>query len=412
MNIAVYTHYFPPEVSAPSIRLNDLAREWIALGHRVQVVTCFPNHPTGKLFPGYQGGFYQREVLDGIDVHRHWTYRTPNRGTLMKSLGHISYLPSALLISNSHIDRPDVVIGSSPTFLAAEAAARTARSRRVPFVMEVRDLWPAVFTELGVMKNPSITRWLERVELGLYRRATRVVTVTESFRQNLQSRNVPPGKVVTIPNGADLDFWSPREEPSELRKQLGVNDALVVMYLGTHGISHGLKSVLAAAAQLHDRDGIQFVFVGEGSEKRDLVEQAGNLRLGNVRFIDPVNKEQARDYYALADVCLVPLRNIKLFDAFIPSKIFEIMAMARPMVGSVRGESAEILRRSGASLVVEPENPAAIAEALVKLHSNPGLRRSMGESGRRYVIEHYSRRKLAEAYVRVLEDAIEEARRR
>src|SRR5258708_17906783 len=293
MNIAVYTHYFPPEVSAPSIRLNDLAREWIALGHRVQVVTCFPNHPTGKLFSGYQGGFYQREVLDGMDVHRHWTYRTPNRGTLMKSLGHISYLPSALLISNSHIDRPDVVIGSSPTFLAAEAAARTARSRRVPFVMEVRHLWPAVFTELGVMKNPSITRWLERVELGLYRRATRVVTVTESFRQNLQSRNVPPGKVVTIPNGADLDFWSPREEPSELRKQLGVNDALVVMYLVTHGISHGLKSVLAAAAQLHARVGIQLCSFVEGSESRDFGEQAGNFRPGKVGFVGPGNKQKA-----------------------------------------------------------------------------------------------------------------------
>jgi len=136
MNIAIYTHYYTPEVSAPSSRLNDLARHWVGLGHRVQVVTCFPNHPAGKLFPGYRGGLYQRERLDGIDVHRHWTYRTPNRGVVRKSLGHLSYLPSALLISNSHIERPDVAIGSSPTFLAAEAAARAGQHENADRVVE------------------------------------------------------------------------------------------------------------------------------------------------------------------------------------------------------------------------------------------------------------------------------------
>jgi glycosyltransferase involved in cell wall biosynthesis len=408
MKIAIYTHYFTPEVSAPSTRLHDLARQWIDLGHQVQVVTCFPNHPTGKLYPGYRRGLYQHEVLDGIQVHRHWTYRAPNRGMVKKSLGHLSYLPSALLISNSHIDRPDVVIGSSPTFPAAEAAARTARSRQIPFVMEVRDLWPAVFTELGVMKHPTVSRLLERVELGLYGRATKIVTVTESFRQNLLARDVPATKVVTIPNGADLEFWHPREAHRGLRQQLGVDGAFVVLYIGTHGISHGLHAVLTSAAQLRDHGDISFVFVGDGAEKRGLVEQAAELQLDNVRFVDSVDKEKVRDYYALADVCLVPLKNIKLFDSFIPSKIFEIMAMGRPMVAAVRGETAGILQRSGSSLVVEPEDPTAMSAAVLTLLSNHDLRVSMGESGRRFVVEHYGRRQLALDYSRVLMEAIRE----
>lgn len=411
MNIAVFTHYFTPEVSAPSIRIHDMARQWIDLGHRVQIVTCFPNHPTGTLYPGYRGALYHHEVLDGIDVHRHWTYRTPNRGFVRKSLGHLSYLPSALLITSPRLERPDVVIGSSPTFLAAEAAARAARSHRVPFVMEVRDLWPAVFTELGVMSNRTVSHWLERVELGLYRRATRVVTVTESFRKNLLSRNVPSGKVVTIPNGADLDFWKPREPPLGFRQKTGMHGAFAVLYVGTHGISHGLGAILASAVRLRHHDDIRFLFVGEGADKRRLIDQATELGLGSVRFIDSVNKELVRDYYSLADVCLVPLKNIKLFEAFIPSKIFEIMAMGRPVVGAVRGEAAEILQRSGAAIVVAPEDSAGMSEALLQLHSDPHVCRAMGESGRRFVVEHYDRRKLANAYARVLEEAVHEAPR-
>jgi glycosyltransferase involved in cell wall biosynthesis len=408
MKIAIYTHYFTPEVSAPSTRLHDLARLWLDLGHQVQVITCFPNHPTGHLYPGYRRGLYQHEMLDGIEVHRHWTYRTSNQGVVKKSLGHLSFLPAALLISNSHIGRPDVVIGSSPTFPAAEAAARTAKHGHIPFVMEVRDLWPAVFTELGVTKHARVSRLLEKIELGLYRRATRIVTVTEAFRTNLLSRDVPRGKVVTVTNGADIDFWQPREPPQDLRRRLGVSGAFVVLYIGTHGISHGLGAVLTSAIQLRDNMNIHFVFVGDGAEKRSLVEQARVSNLPNVHFIDSVNKAQVREYYALADVCLVPLKNIKLFDGFIPSKTFEIMAMGRPIVGSVRGEIADLLHGSGGAIVVEPENPAQLSDALLRLCSNPGLRRSMGAAGRRFVVENYSRKHLAEAYVRVLEEAIQE----
>lgn len=405
MKIAVYSHYFVPEIGAPSARIYDLACEWLRGGERVHVATCFPNHPTGRLHPGYRSRPYQRETIDGIDVHRHWTYVTPNKGFLKKTIGHVSFLPSSLLFARK-MRAPDVVIGTSPTFFAAIAAEEVARWRNRPFVMEVRDLWPAVFVELGVLKNRTIIRALERLELWLYKRASRVVTVTESFREDLIRRGVPAEKVVTIPNGANADFWDASRDDHGLRERLGLGGRFVVLYIGAHGISQALSAVLDAAAALRDDDRIRFVFVGEGAEKEQLVAKAAAHGLGNVRFLDPVGKDEVKDFYAMSDACLVPLRNIPLFDTFIPSKMFEMMAMARPIVASVRGEAASILERSGGAIVVPPEDSAAIASAVTGLAHEPAVADAMGAKARRFVIDHYSRRALAGTYVRVLDDAI------
>jgi glycosyltransferase involved in cell wall biosynthesis len=408
MNIAYYCHYFKPEIGAPSARIYDLSRQWVALGHSVQVVTCFPNHPTGQVYPGYEPGTYMHEKIDGIDVHRHWTYITPNKGFVKKSLGHLSFLAGASLFSNRKVKRPDIVIGSSPTFFAAAAASNLSRKYKIPFIMEVRDLWPAIFVELGVIRDPRIIWLLEKWEMSLYRRAARVVTVTESFRTRLIERGVPSSKVATIYNGADTDFWVPAEESGQLRARLGLTDKFVVLYIGAHGISHALGRVLQAAEILKDRTDIEFVFVGEGAEKDALVRRAQENGLTNVQFSDPVSREGVQEYYAMANVCLVPLRDIPLFGTFIPSKMFEMMAMGRPIVASVRGESAEILRQSGAATVVEPEDSAAIARSILDLQSNKDRSDQMGARGRSFVVQHFSRKSLAEKYITVLNEAMNE----
>ncbi|HEX3083081.1 MAG TPA: glycosyltransferase family 4 protein [Pyrinomonadaceae bacterium] len=405
MNIAYFSHYFTPEIGAPSARIYDLAQQWLKSGHQVQVATCFPNHPTGRLYPGYQHQLYLQESLDGIDVHRHWTYVTPNTGIARKSLGHFSFLPSAALLTWRHLSSADVAIGTSPTFFAAVAAARFARRRKIPFIMEVRDLWPALFTELGVIKNRHVIRLLERWEMSLYRRATKVVVVTEAFRKNLISRGVPAEKVFTIPNGADVDFWSPQERINETRKQLGLENHFVVLYIGAHGISQGLESVLKSAHQLRDNQDIKFVFVGEGARKNEMVRQARQLELHNVRFLDSVDKDAVKGFYAMADVCLVPLRKIPIFDGFIPSKMFEIMAMARPIVASLSGEAAEILQKSGGAKVVEPENSGALSEAIRSLYHDRDETMQMGKRGRDFVVRNYSREALAATYISVLNEA-------
>ena len=406
MRIAVYSHYYLPEIGAPSARIGDFAGQWLKAGHDVHVATCFPNHPTGVIYPGYHAARYQHEVLNGVNVHRSWTYITPNKGFVKKSLGHASLWLSAGAYSTRKMPPPDCAIGTSPTFFAAMAARACARRHRVPFIMEVRDLWPAIFVDLGVIRNRTIIRLLERWEMNLYRSAARIVTVTESFRENLISRGIPAGKVVKITNGADTDYWRPAPEPAaELRTRLGLQGKFVVLYIGAHGISQGLGAVIKAADRLRMRDDVCFLFVGEGADKAKLVQEAERLKLPNVRFQDPVDKTKVRDYYTMADLCLVPLRDIPLFNTFIPSKMFEIMAVGRPILASVCGEAAEILTRSGAAAVVPPEDDAAIAETTLRLSQDAGKRRQMGERGAEFARAHYDRRDLARRYIDVITDA-------
>ncbi len=412
MNVAFFSHYFSPEIGAPSARIHDLARCWLKMGHTVQVITCFPNHPTGQLYPGYRSGRYLHERLDGIEVHRHWSYITPNKGFIKKTLGHLSYMPAAALLSNRYVKSPDVAIGTSPTFFAAMAGASFARRRRIPFIMEVRDLWPAIFVELGVIRNRQLIALLERFEMRLYRQATKIVVVTEAFRQKLIQRGLPAEKIVTIRNGADVEFWKPTGTSDQIRQKHGLEGRFVVAYIGAHGISHSLDRILDCAHELRGFPEIHFLFVGEGAEKSKLVQRAGELKLANTTFLDPVGKNEVRELYELADICLVPLRNIPLFDAFIPSKLFEMLAMGRPIIGSLRGEAAEILKRSGAALIVEPEDSHALADAVLDLYRRPAeARREMGRRGHEFVVSHYSRQTLATRYLDLMNEAIAEYRK-
>jgi glycosyltransferase involved in cell wall biosynthesis len=413
MNILYFSHYFTPEIGAPSARIYDLAQRWLTGGNQVQVVTCFPNHPTGHLYPGYDQGRYLHENLDGIEVHRHWTYVTPNKGFIKKTLGHLSYLPAAKFISGPHVRSSDVAIGTSPTMFAAMAAAGFAKRHKIPFIMEVRDLWPAIFVELGIIRNPLLIRWLEKWESRLYEQAAKVVVVTESFRRKLIERRLPPDKVATIPNGADVDFWNPVECSTEKRSQLQLEDRFIVLYIGAHGISHALERILDTADELRGTRQIHFLFVGEGAEKEKLKQRARELELTNVTFFDPVGKDEVREFYAAADLCLVPLRNIPLFETFIPSKMFEMLSMARPIVASVQGEAADILRRSNGAVVVEPENSHQLARAIMDLyHQDEQARRQMGEQGRKFVKEYYSRQQLAASYLALMNEVVAEYRGR
>jgi glycosyltransferase involved in cell wall biosynthesis len=383
-----------------------MARQWIGMGHEVHVGTCFPNHPTGVLHSGYEIKNYQPETLQGIHVHRTRTYITPNKGMLKKTLGHASFWLSARRHILPNMPRPDATIGTSPTFFAAMAARASAAKHRVPFIMEVRDLWPAIFVDLGVLKNHQMIALLERWEMNLYRSATRIVTVTESFRRDIARRGIPTERIVTVPNGADTDTWKcDAVGATKLRATLGLNNSFVVLYIGAHGISQGLSAIIDAAARVETNSKIQFVFVGEGAEREKLQRRVKEKSLKNIRFLEPVDRRGVQAFYSMADLCLVPLRNIPLFDAFIPSKMFEIMSVGRPILASLRGEPAEILRRSGSAEIVEPEDAAAIATAVQVLASDTQRLRQMGDAGSQFVRREYSRAILARRYIEVIKDA-------
>jgi glycosyltransferase involved in cell wall biosynthesis len=398
------THFFPPEIGAPQARLSEMGRSWVESGARVTVVTGFPNHPTGVIPEEYRGEWIRTEEMHGMRVIRCPLYATPSRGTLKKSLGHLSFMASGPLVGAFRMDRPDVVLASSPTFFSAMGAWTLARAiKHTRFVFEVRDLWPGIFVELGVLENRLAIAALEAIEMALYRSADRVVTVTEGFSDNIAERGIPRGKIETITNGVDLEVYVPGPRENAVRGELGLGDRFVALYIGAHGISHALHRVVDAATILRDRSDVVFLLVGEGAEKAKVEALKEERDLENLILLPGQPRERVADFYRAADACLVPLRDVPLFTTFIPSKMFEIMGCARPIVGSVAGEARRILERSGAAVCVDPEDAEGIAASVTRLAGEREAAEAMGRRGREFAAEHYDRRKLARRYLGLLE---------
>jgi len=381
--------------------LSDLAKFWAEAGDDVTVLTGMPNHPTGVIPPEYRGKVRATESFDGYRVVRTWLYATANEGIVKKTLGHLSFMVSSVVLGGRRSGKADVVVVSSPTFFSIFSAWLLSRFKRAKLVVEIRDLWPAIFVELGVLTNRQAIWVLERLELWSYRTADAVVVVSEGFRQNLIERGIDPEKVHTVRNGADLSKFTPGGDPAPGRDHLGANDEdILVLYIGAHGISHGLESVAEAAKLLEGRK-IRVAFVGEGAAKPQLQARVDELGLNNVGLYPGVGRDEVASMLAAADICLVPLRDVPLFTTFIPSKIFEYFGTGKAVVGAVRGEPAEILRDGGA-LVVEPGDPEALGGAIAELAEDEARRSRMGIQGRTYVEEHFNRRVLADRYRQIL----------
>ena len=316
MNILLVTHYFPPESGAPQARLSDFARLWASMGAEVTVLTGVPNHPTGIVPDAYRRLLRREETSDGYRIVRTWMYVTPNSGVYRKTLSHLSFMVSSVLLGTRKIGRPDVVVVSSPTFFSAIGAVAIARLKHARLVVEVRDLWPAIFVELGVLRNRFLIRILERIEMWLYSSADAVVVVSEGFKSALVQRKVPSHKITTIFNGVDLErFVVGLPADPTIRAALGASDRdTLVLYIGAHGISHGLTAV-AEAAKLLEGQGIVFAFVGEGAAKDDLATFVAKTHVSNALIHPGVARDEVPQMIAAADICLVPLRNIPLFDS-------------------------------------------------------------------------------------------------
>jgi glycosyltransferase involved in cell wall biosynthesis len=403
MRIIIVTHYFPPETGAPQARLSGLAAAWAADGDDVTVLTGMPNHPTGVIPPEYRGAIRRRERRDGYRVLRTWLYATPNEGIARKTIGHLSFMISSVLLGGRSSGPADVVVVSSPTFFSIGAGWLLARLKRARLVVEVRDLWPAIFTELGVLTNRRLILLLERLELAAYAAADIVIVVSDGFRANLIARGVSADKVHTIRNGARPGEFDPgARADAQMRARLGASpDDCLVLYAGTHGISQGLTSVADAAAQLPE-ELIRFAFVGDGAAKQRLQDRVAEHGLRNVTLLPGIPHEQVPALLAAADICLVPLRDVPLFSSFIPSKMFEYLAAGKPVVGALAGEAAQILREAGA-WVVPPANSQALAAAIRTLAADPQRRQAMGQQGRCYIEKYFDRRMLARLYRKLLD---------
>jgi glycosyltransferase involved in cell wall biosynthesis len=400
LKILFISQYFPPEMGAPSARTFELCRHWVKSGHKVTVITGFPHHPTGVIPPEYKQHFYKLENVEGIEIIRTYVYATANKGFFKRILSYLSFMFSAIVLGPWKSGKPDVVIATSPQFFVAIAGYLVSLIKRRPFVFEVRDLWPESIVQLGQLKNKWLIKFLESIEVFLYQRASMIVSVTDSFVPIIARKGIDKGKIVVIKNGVDLELFNPDKSHPELKKDLHLQGKFIVSYIGTHGLSHALDKVLETAAILRDNPEIHFLFVGEGAEKENLIKQKALLQLSNVTFLDQIDKADLPYYYNLSDIVLITLRDLALFRTVIPSKMFEIMAMARPIIISVDGEARKIVAdEAGAGIYVEPENPHQLREAILSLYRDALKRSQLGQNGRIFVEKYYNRQVLANRYI-------------
>ncbi len=404
MRILYVSQYFPPEMGAPAARVHELSRAWVRSGHTVTVLTGFAHHPTGVKARGDRWRLTRRQTVDGIDVVRTYVYAAPNLGTWRRMASYVSFFASAALIGAFRVSRPDIVVATSPQLLCACAGYALARVKRVPFVFEVRDLWPESIIAVEAMQENLIVRGLKRVARYLYRNSSRIVTVGQGYKRQIEQRySISPQRIEVVPNGVDLATFVPGPRDNEVRREYGWDDRLVLLYVGTHGMAHALHVVLEAARRFRDDPRKLFVFVGEGACKAQLKRRAAELQLDNVQFIDQQPKVRIPLFYSACDIGLVTLRNTPLFQDVLPSKIFEYLGMQRPVIISVDGEARRLVQEAGSGIFVAPENVDELVDAIRRLAEQPALRESMGRSGRQYVAAHYRRDRLAELYLELLQ---------
>jgi colanic acid biosynthesis glycosyl transferase WcaI len=413
MRILYFSQYYPPEVGATQTRAAEMARYLAGAGHDVTVVTEVPNHPSGIIPPEYRGKLWERGREDGIDVLRLWVAASPKKTFRTRMAFYLSYMAVAGVAGSALSGRYDVVIATSPPLFVGAAGLAAAAVRNVPFVFEVRDLWPESAVALGELNNPRAIAAAERLESLLYRRASQVIAVTRGIRDRLMERGLPESKVALIGNGANTEhFRFDSRTREEVRHKLGLQDNFVAMYAGIHGIAQGLETVLDAAARLHADPRIVFVLVGEGPRKSALVERLSDLGLKNVRFMPEVPSAEMPGYLSAADCSVVPLKDEPVFRGALPSKMFEAWACSRPVVLSVGGEAASVLEEAHGGVACPPEDAGAIARAIRQLADNPDEAAEMGRSGRALVEARYSRQaqaRLLESLLRAEVDGQQEA---
>ncbi len=401
MHILFLSDNFPPETNAPATRGFEHARRWVQAGHRVTVVTCAPNFPEGKVYAGYENRWRTRETLDGIEVIRVKTFIAANKGFGARILDYLSFMANGSLAA-LFVERPDVVLATSPQFFCALGGWIVAALRRKPFVFELRDLWPDSIKAVGAMKQSVAIELLEKLELFLYRRATAIVAVTEAFRENLRTRGIDVGKVHVVRNGVDLSRYAPRERDEELAKRLGVQGQFVVGYLGTHGMAHALHRVVEAAELLRERRGIHFLFVGGGAERDKLVELARSKGLANVSFHASFPKDDMPALWSVCDLGLVHLKDQDVFRTVIPSKIFECFGMGVPVLyAGPDSEGAQIVRDARGGVTLPAEKPDELAKTVLELSLAPERVRDLARNAHAAAPD-YDRERNALAMLEVL----------
>lgn len=366
MKILFLTDNFPPEVNAPANRTFEHCVEWVNQGMDVTVITCFPNFPQGKVYEGYKNKLLKIEIIEGIRVIRVWTFITANEGFIKRTCDYISFSIISFLVGL--FIKTDRIIATSPQFFTALSGRWLSFFKRLPWIFEVRDLWPESIVAVGAMKRNFIIRLFEKLEIRLYKNAYKIIVVTDSFKNKIIEKGIPSSKIFVHKNGANLNLYKPIEKNKQLESELKLVKKKVFAYIGTHGMAHGLDFVLNSISKLQfTHPDIHFLFIGDGAEKNNLLKQKEELKLSNVTMLSSVSKQEVVEYLSLMDYALVNLRKNDTFLHVIPSKIFEAAAMKKPILLGLEGETKKIIQQFNAGICFEPENEQDFLEKIEKI---------------------------------------------
>ena len=399
MNILFITDNFPPEVNAPASRTFEHINHWLKdKDVKVTVITCFPNFPRGKVFDGYKNKLFERSKYKNIEVIRVWSYIAKNKGTFKRIIDYLSFAISASFYGL--FLKYDIIVATSPQFFTTWSAWFLSKVKRVPWIFELRDLWPDTISVVSSLNNKNIIAFLHKIEISLYKSANSVVALTHSFKENLISRGIDGKKIQVVTNGVDLDLFQSKHN-LELSNKLNLNKKFVIGYIGTHGLCHGLEFIVKTIPHIKYQD-VHFLFIGDGATKKDLVDQANILKIKNITFLDMVPKNDVPKYLSICNIALVPLIDDKLFQTVIPSKIFEAAALKKPIFLGVKGESKQIIERYNAGICYEPERKDSFLTQFDKIYDVENY--ITYQKGCQKLAQDYSRKNLANKMLEIIKD--------
>lgn len=405
LNILFLTDNFPPERNVPAMRTWEHVSRWVKDGHQVTIITTAPNFPQGRPLAGYKNRWYFREDMEGVKVIRVKSYIAANEGFLKRILDYVSFMVTGGIAAMFQ-RRPDILISTSPQFFCAVAGWIVSRLRRLPWIFELRDLWPASIVAVGAMKEGALIRMLYWIEMSMYRAADRVIAVTKGLRQDLVDRGIPGDKVVVVRNGADTNRFTPRPKDPALVERFGLQGKFVVGYYGTIGMGAGVQTAVDAGALLRDRDDIVIMLAGAGAEYDEVDKSIRDQRLTNVRLLPPFDQAEMPAVWSLLDAAIVMMKDRPLFKATISSKTFEALAMGLPVIMSLpAGEATGLVDEYGFGINVRPENPQDMAAAIKRLADEPELTAVLGKKALA-ASKDFSRERSAGLVMDVVQDVV------
>lgn len=403
MKLLILTQYYPPETGAAQNRLHALAKRLSNNGVKVQVLTAMPNYPQMRVFKGYRSRLFKQEEIDGIEVLRSWIFVKNSKSILLRLINYFSFVITALFAGIFGVRKANYILCESPPLFLGITAYILSRLKRAKLIFNVSDLWPESAEKLGLISSPILLNMSRRLEEFLYRKSVLVSGQTKGIVENISNR-FPAKRVYWLPNGAELEYYLPDKRSGSWRADNGFDkNDILAFYGGILGHAQGLEVILLTASILKENTGIKFIIMGSGPCKDDLLVQHAKMGLNNVFFFDTVQKERMPEVLSAIDFSIIPLKKIDLFKGAIPSKIFESLAMKKPILLGVEGEAKDLFIDEGqCGLAFTPEDHHELAEKVLLLSSDKDKRIEMGNAARAYVEQKFDRNKIADNFHQVL----------